>query len=191
MSSLAKARQTQLENIQKKTGQTLAELQSLISTSGLTKHGEIRQMLIDRFGLGFGDATMLVHYALQTDGQTAAQAAGLSTQDVLDEIYSGPKAALRPIHEAVMAELMLLGQFEIVPKKGYVSLRRKRQFAMLGPASKGRLEIGLNMKAVEATGRLEALPPGGMCQYKVYLTNPAEVDEELLGWIRQAFESAG
>ena len=191
MSSLDQARQTQLENIQKKTGKSLAELQSLIAHSGLSKHGEIRQMLIDRFGLGFGDATMLVHYALQTDGQTAAEVADLSIEEVLNGIYTGAKAVLRPIHTAVMAVIEPLGPYEIVPKKGYVSLRRKRQFAMLGPGSKGRVELGLNMKSVSATDRLEALPPGGMCQYRVYLIAPAEVDADVIAWLRQAYEKAG
>jgi hypothetical protein len=52
MSTLDKARQTQLENIQSKTGKSLDELRSIIAQSGLTKHGELRQMLMDRFGLG-------------------------------------------------------------------------------------------------------------------------------------------
>ena len=186
MGTLDQARATQLKNIEKKTGHTLDELRAIIAESGLQKHGEIRQMLIERFGLGFGDAGQLVHYALASDGQSAAEAAGLSSADVLAEIYTGTKAPLRPLHEALMAAIQDFGPFEIVPKKGYVSLRRKRQFAMLGPASKGRLEVGLNLKGVEGTERLEAQPPGGMCQYKVFLTGLEEVDAELLGWLRQA-----
>jgi hypothetical protein len=191
MSTLDQARATQLKNIEKKTGHSLDELRAIIAENGLKKHGEIRQMLIERFGLGFGDAGQLVHYALATDGQSAAETAGLTTEDVLAEIYTGAKAPLRPLHEALMAAIQGFGPFEIVPKKGYVSLRRKRQFAMLGPASKGRLEVGLNMKGMEGTSRLEAQPPGGMCQFKVFLTSAAEVDAELIGWIRQAYEGAG
>lgn len=67
----------------------------------------------------------------------------------------------------------------------------KKQFALLGPGSKGRLEIGLNMRDVAATERLVAEPPGRMCQYKVHLSTVAEIDRELLGWIRTAFDAAG
>jgi hypothetical protein len=35
------------------------------------------------------------------------------------------------------------------------------------------------------------MPPGGMCQYKVYLTSPKEVDKELLAWIRLAYDGSG
>jgi len=190
MNTLDHARATQLKNIETKTGHTLDELRTIILESGLQKHGEIRQMLIERFGLGFGDASMLVHFAQDSDGQSAAEAAGLSSADVLAEIYTGTKAPLRPLHEDLMAAIQGFGPFEIVPKKGYVSLRRKRQFAMLGPASKGRLEVGINLKGVEGTERLEVQPPGGMCQFKVFLTRPEEVDAELIGWIRQAYKGA-
>jgi hypothetical protein len=90
-----------------------------------------------------------------------------------------------------MVAIQDFGPFEIVPKKGYVSLRCKRQFAMLGPGSKGRLEVGINMKGVEGTERLITQEPGGMCQYKVFLTGLEEVDAELIGWIRQAYEGTG
>ena len=191
MSSADQARETQLKNIQAKTGKSLDEVRSLIKKSGLTKHGEIRAMLIERLKLGYGDANSLVHYALRSDGQSAAQAGGLSIQDVLEGIYAGPKAAVRPIHEKVMQAIEKLGEYEIAPKKGYISLRRKKQFAMLAPASKGRFEVGLNMKGVDPTDRLTALPPGGMCQYKVFLTSADEVDKELLGWIKTAYDGSG
>jgi hypothetical protein len=148
-------------------------------------------MLMEDFGLGHGDANSLTHYALASDGQSAAAAKGASAADVVAEIYTGAKAPLRPVHDRVMAAIEALGPFEIAPKKGYLSLRRKKQFAMVGPGTKGRLEIGLNVKGLAGGERLLAQPPGGMCQYKVFLTNPAEVDKTLIGWIRQAYEGAG
>ncbi len=191
MSSLDKARETQLRNIEAKTGKSLDELRALIAQSGLSKHGEIRDMLKSTLGLGHGDANTLAHLALSSDGQSAAEASGASTADVIGEIYSGNKAHLRAAHDKLMAAIEEFGTFETVPKKGYVSLRRKKQFAMIGPATKDRIEVGLNMKGIPATDRLAALPPGGMCQYKVKVTGAGEVDTELIGWIRQAYESAG
>jgi hypothetical protein len=62
---------------------------------------------------------------------------------------------------------------------------------MIGPATNTRVELGLNMKGVEAGPRLLAQPAGGMCNYKVKLTDAEEVDGELVAWIRQAYDSAG
>lgn len=191
MGSLDQARDTQLKNIETKTGRSLAELRTLLAGSGLAKHGELRGFAMEKLGLGYGDANTLVHLALASDGQSAAAAAGLSTADVLAGIYTDKKAALRPIHDRLMAAIGGFGEFEVAPKKGYVSLRRNKQFAMIGPGSATRVDVGLNMKGVPATGRLVAEKPGGMCQYKVKVTDVAEVDAELVGWLRQAYDSAG
>jgi hypothetical protein len=189
--SMDKAVATQLANIEKRTGKSLADLAGIITKSGLTKHGELRDMLKKDLGMGHGDANTLVHHVLKSDGASAAEAAGTSHDDLLAGIYSGPKAGLRPIHDRVMAAIAGFGPFEIAPKKGYVSLRRKKQFAMLGPGTNTRIDVGLNMKDVPGTDRLLAQPAGGMCQYKVRLTTPGEVDDELIGWVRRAYDSAG
>ena len=184
-----KALATQLANIEKRTGKSLDALAGIVRASGLTRHGEIRDMLKRDLGMGHGDANTLVHHVLQSDGASAA--ATKSGTEVLDEIYSAAKAPLRPIHDRLMEAIQPFGDFEVAPKKAYVSLRRKKQFATIGPATNTRVEVGLNMKDVPSTPRLLAEKPGGMCQYKVKLTDAAEVDAELVSWIRRAFDSAG
>jgi len=191
MSLLDQARATQLRNIEAKTGKSLAQLRALLTGSGLAKHSELRSWAMQQFGLGYGDANTLVHVALASDGQSAAEAAGLGDDDVLAGIYADKKAGLRPIHVALMARISSFGDFEVAPKKGYVSLRRKKQFAMIGPGSATRVDVGLNMKDVPPTDRLIAEKPGGMCQYKVKLTDASEVDAELVGWLRRAYGAAG
>ena len=191
MSSVERAKATQIANIQKKTGESLEELTELIQSSGLSKHGEIRSMLMEKLGLGYGDANMLVQYLLKTDVQLVVQEKGLTTDDVLDEIYSGPKANLRPIHDKLMSAINQFGDFEIAPKKGYVSLRRKRQFAMLGPATNTRFELGINIKDLDTDERLVEQPAGSMCNYKVRLTEPDQIDETVVNWLRMAYEKAG
>jgi hypothetical protein len=109
----------------------------------------------------------------------------------LDAIYAGPKAPLRKIHERLHTAIGKFGPFEAAPKKAYVSLRRKKQFATLGPATKDTVELGLNAKSLPPSPRLKALPPGGMCQYSVRLSKPGEVNAELLSWVRAAYDGAG
>lgn len=189
MSSLDKAVQTQLDNIQKKTGMTLAQASALVQKSGLSKHGEIRDMFKEKLGLGHGDANALVHAILKSDGASAAQ--GKDEDAVLDEIYSGAKAGFRPLHEKLMKEITKFGEFEVAPKKGYVSLRRKKQFAMIGPKTNTRFEVGINAKDLKKNARLVEQPAGSMCNYIVALTDAKEVDAELIAWIKSAYEGAG
>ena len=189
MSSVEKAIETQLKNIEKRTGKTLDQLYGVIRKSGLKKHGEIRDMLKTDLGMGHGDANTLVHTFLKAETGVGTDTA--SSDDVLDQVYSGPKATLRPIHDKLMVAINKFGEFEVAPKKGYVSLRRKKQFAMIGPATNTRVEVGLNMKGIKGTDRLNVLPAGQMCQYKVKLMDVKEVDKELIDWLRQAYDSAG
>ena len=191
MSSLERAKATQLANIQKKTGKSLEELIHLIQSSGLSKHAEVSSMLIGKLGLSYGDAHNLALYVLKQDAQLVAKEKGLSTLQVLDEIYMGPKAGLRSIHDKLMQSIEQFGQFEITPKKGYISLRRKRQFAMLGPGTNTRFELGINIKHLDDDERLIAQPAGGMCNYKIRLTSPDQVDQQVINWVRMAFEAAG
>lgn len=191
VADMDKAIATQLANIEKKTGKSLTQLTAAIKKSGLSKHGEIRTWLIETYGLGHGDANTLTHTALKSDGAGAAKASGASTDDVLAEIYSGKKEHLRPIHEKLMKAIAKFGAHEIAPKKGYVSLRRKKQFAMLGPKTNDRFELGLNLKDDIRDTRVKPVPPGGMCQYIVPLTSADEIDDKIVGYIKKAYDTAG
>ena len=121
---------SQLRNIEAKTGKTFEQLCSLIAGSGLSKVGEQRTMLMEKLRLGYGDANALALRAKQAAMPAAENA------DPLDAIYARPKAPLRKLHERLQAEIGKFGAFEPAPKKTYVSLRRKKQFAMFGPATK-------------------------------------------------------
>lgn len=186
---------TQLRNIQARTGKTIAELLAALAASGLGKHGERRAWLMEQFKLGYGDANTVAFFVDKPlpDLSGAAPAALPADQgsDPLDALYTGAKAHLRPLHEAVMQLVAGLGPSEQALKKTYISLRRKKQFAMLGPATKDRVELGLNVKNLPPHARLKAMPPGGMCQYTVRLGHTNEVDDTLAGWLRAAYDAAG
>lgn len=99
------------------------------------------------------------------------------------------KATLRPLHDGVIALVRGFGDdIELAPKQAYVSLCRSKQFGIVGPASGGRLEIGLNLPGAAAAGRLEAA--GGMCTHRVRLSSAEELDPEAVGWLREAYERA-
>lgn len=186
---------TQLKNIQARTGKTIAELHSAVAASGASKHGERRSWLMEHFKLGYGDANAVALFIDKPlpdlGGAPPAAAEAAANADPLAAIYSGAKSGLRPLHDAVISQIRSFGAFEEAPKKSYVSLRRKKQFAMVGPATKDSVEIGLNAKDLPAHGRLKVQPPGSMCNATTRITSAAEVDAQLKGWLRQAYDAAG
>ncbi len=188
MPDIDKAIAAQMSNIEARTGKSIDELKSLVRNSGLSKHGEMVTLLKTTLGMGHGDANLVAHLARKSD--EPAVDGPSSTEEVLDGLYTGAKAALRPIHEKLLAKIRKFGDFDEAPKKTYVSYRRKKQFAMIGPATNTRVEVGLNMKGLPATDRLVQLPAGQMCSYRVKLTDVKDVDAELIAWIKTAYDSA-
>ena len=191
MNNIDKALETQIANIKIRAGKSLPELHALLKKSGLAKHGELRDYLKRELGMGHGDANTVVHLYFQSGAPGNVASQSQVSGDPIDIFYAGKKAHLRPIHEKLMSEIQKFGTFELSPKKSYVSLRRKKQFAMIGPATQTRVEIGLNVKGLTPTDRLTAMPAGGMCQYKINITHIDEIDSNVISWIRQAYESAG
>jgi hypothetical protein len=185
---------TQLKNIQAKTGKSIAELHAAVAAIGAAKFGEKRTWLMEHFKLGHGDANTVVHFIDKPlpdlGGDAPAAGPSATAGDPLDAIYTGAKAGLRPLHEAVIAAVRSFGAFEEAPKKTYISLRRKKQFAMVGPATKDSIEIGLNAKDLAPNARLKVVPPGGMCNATTRITDSSELDATLVGWLRQSYDAA-
>lgn len=195
MADPAAATLTQLRNIQARTGKTIAELHAAVAASGAGRHSDRRSWLMEHFKLGYGDANTVALFfdkpVPDLGAGAPAAVAPAAGGDALEAIYVGAKAGLRPLHEAVMSKLRAFGSFEEAPKKSYVSLRRKKQFAMVGPATKDSIEIGLNAKDLPAHARLKVQPAGSMCNATTRIQSEAEIDAQLLGWLRQAFDAAG
>ena len=81
---------------------------------------------------------------------------------------------------------------ELAPKKGYVSLRRKKQFALLQPSTKDRFDIGLALKGESPAGRLEAAGSwNAMVSHRIRIADGAEADGDVEIWLRAAYDRAG
>lgn len=183
MSTIDEQVASQIANLERSTGRSLAEWIGIVRSSGLAKHGEAVAMLKSQHGLGHGNANLVVHRARE------AEAGGAPSDDALvASHYAGRNAGLRPLYEAVIETVRGFGaDVEMAPKKTYVSLRRRRQFAQVGPAA-GQLEVCLNLPGREATERLART--SGMATHRVRISPAAELDDELVGWLREAYERA-
>jgi hypothetical protein len=182
MSTVDDATATMIANFPARTGRSLDDWVKLVRTSGRTRHGEIITMLKTDHQISHGFANLVALTALMPDEPAAGD-------DLVDAIYTGSKASLRPLHDAAVGAATAFGpDVEVAPKKAYVSLRRTKQFGTVGPGPGGRLEIGLNLRGVEPNGRLEAAT--GMCSHRVRIAAPDELDAEVVGWLRQAYDGA-
>lgn len=176
---------TMIENLKEKTGYSLEEWKKLIAKQSLSKHGEIVKFLKETHSVTHGYASEIALKVLGSDADSASNA-----DDFIVTQYKG-KEHLKAYYDKLLAEIQKFdGEFKIDPKKTYVSLKRKKQFIILNPASKTRFEIGFNLKGVEASGKLENEKPDGICSHKINLSDIKEIDNEVIDWIRMAFEKA-
>ena len=181
-----KAAQTMIGNLKEKTGHSLDEWKKLIAKQSLSKHGEIVKFLKEQHSVTHGYASEIALKVLASDAASTSD-----TDQLVESQYKG-KEHLKPFYEKLLAEVRKFGgEFEVAPKKAYVSLKRKKQFATLNPASKTRFEIGLNLKGVEATGKLLAEKPDSICSHKINLAEITDIDQEVISWVKAAFDKAG
>lgn len=175
------------ENLQAKTGKAWDEWLQLARNSGISKHGELIKYLKDTYSIGHGYANLIAHDV----NQSAAEMAD-DPQAFVEKQYAGAKAALRPIYDRLVGEIGAMGDdVQFVPMKAYVSVKRKKQFAILQAATNTRFELGIKLKDAPADTRLETGGFNGMVSHRVKILTIDEVDQQVLGWLRQAYDGAG
>ena len=186
MSSPEAALETMIRNLKEKTGKSLDDWIKLARGTKITKHKELLTLLKTEHGLGHGYANLITLKALQSDAGSA------NDDDLIAAQYAGPKAVLKPAYDALIDAVKKFGSdVEISPKKAYVSLRRKKQFGILQPSTATRLDVGINLKGKPETSRLEASGSfNAMVSHRVRLSGKADVDKELLAWLREAYDQA-
>lgn len=181
-----KATQTMIENLHKNTGKTLEEWIRIVKEQHFAKHGEIVKYLKEQHQFTHGFANLIAHKTNETDAGSAK-----NQDDLIIAQYKG-KEHFKPIYDKLITEIQGFGtDIEIAPKNTYVSLRRKKQFAILNPATKTRFEIGINLKGQEPEGKLEPEKPNSMCSHKMNLSSIEEIDKEAIAWIKKAYDNAG
>ena len=172
---------TMPQTLEEKTGRSLADWQATVRALGLAKHGEILKALKTEHGLSHGYANML---ALLATGY------GTSSEDeLLTGLFAGSRAGLRPIYDRVESVIAGFGDdVEVLPKKSMVGFKRKRQFVCFMPASASRVDLGITMKdEAPSDARIKATP-GGMTSHVVPITSADEVDGDVVGWLRLAYD---
>jgi Domain of unknown function (DUF4287)/Domain of unknown function (DUF5655) len=182
------ALQSQLRNIEMKTGRSVGEWVGLISASGRRRHGEIVPWLKAEHGLTHGSAHRL---ALVAIARLAAPTTSAESSPE-DALYPESRGHLLPIHIALMGVVRAFGDdVEVAPKKGYLSLRRRKQFAMLQPAA-NHVDVGVILPGGASGVRLESAETfNALFSNRVRVHSIDDIDGELIGWLRAAYDAAG
>src|SRR5215472_16401164 len=182
------ALQSQIRNIEATYGKPLSHWFAVIDASGLTKHTQVVAMLKADHGLAHGAAHRVSLLARQRDDARTA-----APSDPADALYIGARAGLRPLHDALLGQIRALGAFDIAQKKGYLSLRRRKQFAMIQPSTASRIDVGLILPTTTpATGRLESAAKfNPLFTHRVRITATTDLDDELRSWLATAYALAG
>ena len=175
------------KSLQEKTGHSLEYWKEVLKKTDLEKHGQLIGYLKNDHGFTHGFANFVAHKYRGSD------AGSHDASDLVDAQYSKGKENLKTVYTRLIAEISEFGNdLEIAPKKANVSMRRKKQFALIQPSTRTRIDVGLKLKGKPVTDRLETSGPfGSMCTHRVRLETEAEVDTELLGWLREAYDAAG
>lgn len=185
MADIDAATAKMISNLEASTGRSLPEWIAVAKASGQPKHGSLVGWLKAEHGLGHGYANLIAHKTFSSDAGSS------DDDDLMQAMFAGPKAAMRPTYDRVASIVASLGGAEFAPKKGYVSFRRSKQFGLAQPSTKDRLDLGLNLKGVEPEGRLEAAGSwNAMMTHRVRMSSESEVDAEVEAWLKQAWERA-
>ena len=176
------ALQTMIDNMPEKTGKSLSEWKSTLKTKSFTKHSEAVNFLKSEHDVTHGFANTIVSLSKEENE---------SPTDLVKNQYEG-KENLLPIYEGLLTAVKKFGNDVIVtPKKTSVSIIRKKQFALIKPATKSRIDLGLKLRDKPTTERLENSGPfGTMCTHRVKLSDANQIDGELLSWLKEAYQEA-
>ena len=179
---MEKALQTMIDNMPEKTGKSLIEWKAILKTKSFSKHSEAVNFLKKKHQVSHGFANTIVTLSKEEQDTPA---------DLVANQYLG-KEGLLPVYERLLSVVKNFGQDVIItPKKTSVSIIRKKQFALIKPATKTRIDLGLKLKDKPTTDRLENSGPfGSMCTHRVRLSNAEQIDSELKEWLKEAYQQA-
>ncbi|MGS2719101.1 DUF5655 domain-containing protein [Paraglaciecola aestuariivivens] len=173
------------QNLLEKTGKTLDQWKAVLAELPYTKHSEYMAFLKQEMGITYGYANFITLKFREGNSGSA------KPSDLISQQYQG-KETLKPIFDKLHQEIVKLGDdVEVAPKKASVSMRVKRQFALIQPSTKKRIDLGLKFNHKAHGDRLATSGPfGTMCTHRVQITELEQVDAELLAWIAEAYQEA-
>jgi hypothetical protein len=190
-----------IQELPQKTGKSLEQWITFIRKNGPKDEAACREWLKKEHGLGSNSAWWLAERSrpkgeLGIHDDDPESYLKLAVQYV-EQQYSGKKAALRPIYDALLDLGLQLGnEAKACPCKTMVPLYRNHVFAELKPASNTRIDLGLSLSPLVKSG--EKLPArlidtGGFKKkdritHRIPISTLEEIDAEVKKWLKTAYD---
>lgn len=179
--------------LREKTGRTMEQWLDLLRLQGPATEAERRAWLKSEHGLGTNYAGWIAERSVGKGEAFSSPEAYLShASGYVEKMFSGPKAGLVPIYDALMAAARALGpDVRVSPCQTIVPIYRQHVIAQIKPSTRTRIDFGLALGATKVPKRL--IDTGGLAKkdritHRIEIGSVAEVDNEVRRWLRAAYD---
>jgi hypothetical protein len=182
-----------IAELKQKTGRSLDEWLRLIRKSGPKDEKARREWLKTEHGLGTNSTWWL---ADRTDGKDAEagdpEAYLEAAEGYVEAMFSGGKAALRPIYDALLKTGLEVGKdVKACPCQTIVPLYRNHVFAQIKPTTRTRIDFGFALGDTKANGRL--IDTGGFAKkdritHRIEINSLKDIDDEVKRCLKVAYD---
>jgi hypothetical protein len=180
--------------LKQKTGRNLEEWCALIRKEAPKDLAARREWLKTKHKIGTNTAWWLAERA---DGQPtwdeSPEAYLAIAPKYVDEMFSGPKAELRPIADALMRMARdVADDIKFCPCQTIIPFYREHVIAQIKPSTRTRIDFGLSLgPSIPFTARLKdtgGLKKKDRITHKVEITKISDLDAQLKKWLRKAYD---
>lgn len=168
--------------LEKRTGVGVDTWKRRIMKEGLDDEASLRAWLTSQGVTGYGQSLLVMERFGYPDFL-------LATADELIDAQYEDRPGLRPIFDAIIAAAMRFGKVTVQARKTYVSLvSPRRTFARVQATTRGRVDLGLRIEGVEPGGRFQPSRIHETMPLQIGLSTLADVDDEVVRWLRRAYD---
>ena len=184
--------QKTLAGLKQKTGRSLEEWILLVRQEGPTDEKQRREWLKTKHGLGTNYASWIAEQSFGKGNDGSPDSYLLSADRYVEEMFSGGKAALRPIYDKLLKLGRSLGaDVKVCPCQTIVPLYRNHVFAQIKPSTRDRIDLGLALKDTKVPKRL--IDTGGFAKkdritHRIEIGSLNGIDDEVKRWLKKAYD---
>jgi len=168
--------------LEERTGHDVAAWNRRIQKQRLDDEESLRTWLAKEGVTGYAQTLLVMERFGYPDFLTA------SATELIDGQYKD-RPQLRAILDSILDAVEGLDEVTVQARKTYVSLvTPRRTFARVQPTTRDRVDLALRLEGRKAGGRLEPSKIHETMPVQIGLNGRKDVDSDVLGWLRKAYE---